>query len=92
MNCSNPLRRSSMNSSSNIPSSRRRNAGICRFHALLGNAGTTIYDENNSILDIRHRSVSFTLLSRSSSLRNHSKSEYRRRTEHSFNRKTGKFV
>ena len=42
MNCSRPFRRSSMNSSSKIPSSRRRKAGICRFHALPGNAGTTI--------------------------------------------------
>lgn len=41
-NCSSPLRRSSINSSSKIPSSRRKNAGICRFQAFDGNCGTTI--------------------------------------------------
>jgi len=42
INCSRPLRRSSMNSSSNIPSSPRKNAGTCFFQAFDGNDGTTI--------------------------------------------------
>jgi len=37
---SRPFRRSSINSSSNIPSSFRN--GICLFHALPGKGGTTI--------------------------------------------------
>lgn len=43
MNCSRPFRRSSMNSSSKMPSSRRRKAGICLVQALPGKTGTTIY-------------------------------------------------
>lgn len=49
----------------------------------------------NKIFDIcvdAEESTDFTLLSRSSSFRNQSNSEYRRRTVHSFNRKTGKLV
>lgn len=48
MNASRPFRRSSMKFSSKSPSSPRK--GICRFQALPGRGGTTIYKGNISYL------------------------------------------
>ena len=47
INSSNPLRLSSMKSSSKMPSWLRRNAGTCRCQALPGRLGTTIYLNEN---------------------------------------------
>lgn len=124
MKPSSPLRRSSMNESSKSPSSPRN--GNCRFHALPGRAGTTIYRERGRqtvsqwwgkgepdkrlgrclntasfvpllaelfiITGYSSRTHPPTLLSRSNSLRSHSKSLYRRITRDSFTLNTGRFV
>lgn len=47
INCSKARRRSSIKSSSKIPSSRRRNAGTCLLKAFDGKVGTTILKKKN---------------------------------------------
>ncbi len=101
MKSSRPLRLSSMNDSSNKPSSLRSSDGKWRDHGASGNGGTIIWfvvfccccwNEISVLFLIKHSSSKLTLLLFSNSFFNHSNSLNLLRTLDSFSLKTLQFV